>query len=98
MVSSVMIIYDRYIVGVTVEPTEHDSILVIHPNAVVTGPSPFQRLEPVSDGEAKVPQLVGDVQKVQFPPDNRPDGQWYTPGCPGGDAMEWILWCPITEI
>ena len=61
-----MVSGDFYIAGVSLEPTETDTPLVIDSNTVLPRPIAFQLLKSVSRWNAQVPEHVCSVDNHEF--------------------------------
>jgi len=47
-------------------PNEADAVLIIYPNAVLASAISLQRLKPISRWDAKIVQILGRVNLIQF--------------------------------
>ena len=61
-----MVVHDLDVFGIGPRPAEADAKLVIHANAPLAGPVPFQELEPVRGRCAQVLDTPGQVELLKF--------------------------------
>ena len=71
--SLIMVVNEFYPVSVSFIPAEADSILVIHPNAVLPGPFCLESLQPVTKWDSQVIQRLCPMQQPQAPQRNSSD-------------------------
>lgn len=62
-----MVVDDINIFRAGLGPTKDNAPLVVHTDAVIPDPSPFQRLQPVSRRRTEVSKFARVVKHVQFP-------------------------------
>lgn len=68
-----MIVHDLDRVGTIGRPDETDPILIVDPDAMLTGTVARQRLETIPRRDTKVLQSRSRVQLLQLPPGNPPE-------------------------
>ena len=65
-----MIIHDFHIGSIAILPPEAYTPLLIDPNAVLAGAIPFQQLQSIRWGNAKISKLARIVQHTEFSSSN----------------------------
>jgi hypothetical protein len=69
-----VIIGDFDFVGISVLPPETDSVLIVDPDAVLSGPVASETLQAVSGRYLELPEVANPVQLRQLAIDHRPNG------------------------
>ena len=92
-----MIICHHNLVRISIGPLEHDPVLIVHPDAVVAFPPPFQPFQPVTGRHSKVSQIMGRIQEIKSPCNDGPNGFRNAPRGLGVNAVKQVLCRPVAE-
>ena len=90
-----MIVYDRDILCIALDPPEDDTILIIDSNRMVTAPVPFQGLKPIGRRNPKVSEIMGRIDHVKFSRGYFPNQLGNPTRCLGIGAIVDVFRCPI---
>ena len=93
-----MIVYNRDFLGVSGNPREHNSILVVDANRVVSRPSPLESFQSVRRWNSKVSQLMGGIEHIKLSSGNGPNSIGYSTGRFSIKPVEYIFGCLISKV
>jgi len=68
-------------------PTKADTILFVHPDAVLAFPATFERLEPIARWDPKVAKTAGDLKLTQLSSRGRLDAPETPNSFAGGEGF-----------
>lgn len=97
-ITSIVVVNDLHLDRSQLSPDEADTVLIVHPDAVLPSTVTLQQLQPVGRGDSEVHQGSSGIEQFQLPAGDRPQTLRADPSRPlGVPSVENVLGAGIAK-